>query len=210
MHDNPFGELLGLSAVDRNNVRLGSVDAIVGDMAGGTWLVVRLQSQVRTPIPMDHVTREKDHLKIAYDERTVSRAPAWKPARQKLARDEVVRLDTHYRHELPEGLYRTPLEVAQAYAQEEVTEEFLVKELSTWTYVSHVPAVRTETVDVLDDPPVWRQGTVHDLEVAVDRNLISIEIYGAILAEMRSLRAASGANRGGDDSGQNAHREAPE
>ncbi|WP_432139399.1 MULTISPECIES: hypothetical protein [unclassified Streptomyces] len=179
----------GLNASDQNNVDLGRAEGVLDDAAGGSWLVVRLRSgkQGSVAIPMDHVRLERSRLRIAYEEQTVLRAPRLKAAVKKLPRVDVLRLDLHYHHELPKKL--TPLDMAEAYGKGKIDRDSLIKELAAWPYAPAVePDSSLESPDAFDDPPVWEKGTIHDLEIAVDRGFITTETYGDILEEMRRLR----------------------
>jgi hypothetical protein len=195
-----YAKWRGNEVVDRHNVGVGAVEGVADDDQGGTWLVVRLGSRARVPIPMDRVNRENDIVKAAYDAKIIERAPRIKSNR--VQRGDILRFDFYYGHEIPRSI--KPLNIVDLYTKGDIDRDLMIKELANWPYeavASSAAMVGAETVDLLDDPPVWGQGTIHDLEIAVDRNLLSTDMYDAILQEMRH-RQVDASSAGGDDDGE--------
>ncbi|MEW2417455.1 hypothetical protein AB0953_27530 [Streptomyces sp. NPDC046866] len=183
---------VGEMMFDENDHALGRVESVREDKDGHRYAVLKLPYGHRAPIPLERVTRERNHLKVAYDERRVFFAPTVHESRS-LTDEETEHLDEYYN--LVRGEYKKPLDIAYAYKREKLDRDATVKMLADWAYI---PGRKSDepAPDLLDDPPVWPAGTIHDVETALDLGWIDERMYDEILELMSVEPDQDGSGQG--------------
>ncbi|MFJ9249374.1 hypothetical protein [Streptomyces sp. NPDC101776] len=181
--------LRGKEAIDRNSEEIGWVDRVIASEDGNAqWVFIRTNDEHENAVPAEKALVRQGLVEVALDKDIVTHSPAVE-ATGDLTHAEEVRLGQYYGMSMDGESFQTPLDVANAYAEGLIDREDTAKRLARWPYRPHV----RDDSGILDDPPVWNKGTIHDLEIALTLGLIDMDIYGHVL----ELMSISGTSRDG-------------